>query len=99
MSQIEHLFWYDPVSLALQHEAFEDSAPLYTRMQHICQAQGCNVDMWNLQVDSVYNTWYSSAGEGGSAPFKTNLHVRDGQEIPKDICVLCTLLNLNWRTD
>jgi hypothetical protein len=89
----EQLFWYDPKTYALNHVEFSTSADMYTMIQHLCQEKNSTINCWNLS-----NTgWYTSAMDGGSSPYKTNLHKVITDNVPKDIQAMCLILGINWR--
>lgn len=89
----EQLFWYDPKTYELHHLEFSDSSDMYIMMQHLCQAKASTINCWNMTKTG----WYTSAMNGGSTPFKTNLHKVIADNVPADIRTLCLLLNINWR--
>lgn len=89
----EHLFWYDPKTYELHYEKLSDSSFMYTRVTQLCQERDSTINCWNL----TQTGWYTSAMNGGSSPYKTNLHKVIADNVPADIKTLCLLLSINWR--
>lgn len=92
---MQHLFWYDPVTYVVSHEACGDSTLLHQRIDQLTRVHNSTINCWNLQTG---NGWRTSAMNHGSRPGRSNLFNVIDDNVPAEIKTLCLILNINWRT-
>lgn len=83
--QLDHVFWYDTGGV-LQHATFKTEQSDLAQMIRDCLP--FSMDFW--QYDENFG-WFR--GNTGQTAIQSLVH----QDIPNEIKVLSTLLNLNWR--